>query len=157
EAIAALALADIHITQEWNDAAPDKTWVELSDDFELYARATDKGVCTIHRVADGAEVARLPELGEPAHPVFGSGRGLGGCASGRFQLWDLNGDEPALRFKESGISSWSFRQDGRLVALLHADGSISVRETATGKRVYQLAPGKIIAGHPALHPTEPFV
>ncbi len=161
EAIAALALTDIYVTQEWTDDSPDKTWIELSDDFELYVRATDKGVCTVHRVADGAEVARLPDLGEPAQAVFGSGRVLGlRAASGRFQLWDLSAAEPVLRFEESsigGIGGWSFRHDGRLLALFHADGSLSVRDTATGERVYQLAPGKIIAGEPVLHPTEPFV
>jgi serine/threonine protein kinase/WD40 repeat protein len=161
EAIAAVALPDIYLVQEWDDDSPDKTSIELSADFTLYVRATAKGVCTVHRLADGAEIARLADFGEPIEAAFGSDRVLGvRSASGRFQLWDLSEPEAIRRFEERGINDrmdWSFRSDGRLVALTHGDASISVRETATGKCVYQVAPGRISRGRPALHPTEPFV
>src|SRR5262249_46734591 len=74
EAIAGLALPDVHITQEFGSFPPGSVWVELSDDFKLYVRTTEKGDCTIRRVADDTEVAHLPELGEPAHAQFGPGR-----------------------------------------------------------------------------------
>jgi serine/threonine protein kinase/WD40 repeat protein len=169
EAIAALALPDIHITQEWEvDAAT--TWVEMNDDFSIYVCANDKGGCTIHRLADPhsgvsgphTPVWRLPAWGEPVEAFFGAGRTLAiHGASGRFELWDLGNGNPVRRFEEKGIagphSGCSFRMDGRLVALGHSDGSISIRDTATGECVYRLAPGKIIKGYPILHPSQPFV
>jgi serine/threonine protein kinase/WD40 repeat protein len=160
EAIAALALPDVHITHEFGSFPLGSRWVELNDDFTLYVRTTDKGDCTIRRVDDDTEVARLPELGEPAEANFGSGRILAVYApqSHRFQLWDLSGAEPALQFEVPGINYWSFRNDGRLLALAHLDGSLRVHETADGKRVHRLAPGQIVRGLlPSLHPTAPLV
>jgi tetratricopeptide (TPR) repeat protein/tRNA A-37 threonylcarbamoyl transferase component Bud32 len=160
EAIAALALPDVHITQEFGSFPPGSVEVDLSDDFELYVRTTDKGSCTIRRVADDTQAAHLPPLGEPVEAQFGSGRILAVYAvqSHRFQLWDLSGTEPIRRFEEPGISHRRFRNDGRLLALSHTDGSISVYETASGKRMHRLGPGQIVSKlDPALHPTEPFV
>jgi serine/threonine protein kinase/WD40 repeat protein/Tfp pilus assembly protein PilF len=170
EAIAALALPDIHITHEWEEDS-ETTWVEMNDDFSLHVCADDKGQCTIHRLPDAhsgvsgphTPVWRLPSFDEPLAVHFGAGRTLAvhGQSSGRFQLWDFADGEPVLRFEENGIfqavdTCW-FRPDGRLIALSHADGSISVRDTATGERTYQLKSGKIIKGQPILHPSEPFV
>jgi WD40 repeat protein/Tfp pilus assembly protein PilF len=131
----------------------------LSDDFELYVRTTDKGLCTIHRVADNAEIARLPDLGERAEAGFGAGRLLAvRGSSGRFQLWDLSSAEPVHRLQEGGIYGWYFRSDGRLLALSHSDGSISVYDLAAGQRAYHLAPNGIVKNLDlALHPSEPFV
>ncbi len=159
EAIAALALPDIHITHEFGSFPPGSSWVELNDDFTLYVRTTDKGECVIRRVDDDKEVGRLRELGEPAYANFGLGRILAvRSRSGRFQLWDLDGEEAVLRIAVRGIHCWRFRNDGRLLALSYQDGSISVYETASGKCVHQLAPGQIVRGSDAhLHPTAPFV
>jgi tetratricopeptide (TPR) repeat protein len=171
EAIAALARPDLHITQEFGSFPSGSVWVDLSDDFELYVRTTDKGSCTVRRVDDDTAIADLPELGEPAQASFGPGRLLAvrGTSSNRFQLWDLSGAEAisastkrpaasALRFDEPGLADWSFRNDGRLLALPDLDGSISVYETASGKRVHRLAPlPNFPAPALALHPTEPFV
>src|SRR5262249_12617245 len=76
----------------------------------------------------------------------------------RLQLWDLSGVEPIRRLEEPGIHLCNFRNDGLLVALAHLDGTISVYETASGKRVHRLASGPIVLGlWPQLHPTAPFV
>jgi serine/threonine protein kinase/tetratricopeptide (TPR) repeat protein len=159
EAIAALALPDIHITKEFDGFPPGTVRVDLSDDFELYVRSTEKGLCTIHRVANNAEIARLPEFDERAEASFGSGRILAvRGSSGRFQLWDLSGAEPVRRFQKDGIYGSCFRPDGCLLALCHNDGSISVHDVAAGQRTYHLPPGEIVRGLSlALHPSEPFV
>lgn len=160
EAIAALALPDVHITHEFGSFPRGSHSVELNEDFTLYVRTTGKGGCTIRRVDDDTEVARLPDLGESAVAQFGAGRMLAVLAtrSRRFQLWDLRGAEAVLRFEAHGIHCWKFRNDGRLLALSHLDGAISVYETASGKRVHKLAPEQIFRGLvPSLHPTAPFV
>jgi serine/threonine protein kinase/tetratricopeptide (TPR) repeat protein len=162
EAIAALALPDLHITKEFGSFPPGSVWVDVSDDFELYAVTTDKGSCTIRRVADDTLVAHLAELGEPAHVQFGSGRTLalrGGGDAMRFQLWDLSGDMPAQRFKEKrGITNGTFHPKGHLVALAHSDGPISVYDVTTGTLLHSL-PAKEVVQHLALlfHPTMPFL
>jgi serine/threonine protein kinase/WD40 repeat protein len=168
EAIAALALTDLHITQEF-DGFPDGTVrMELSDDFEMYARTTDKGACTICRVADDSELASLPELGEPAQVRFGKGRflGLRGTKTRRFQLWDLTGPKPSLRLEKnddkSPVTNWTFHPDGRLLALAKGSdpdrggaGSIEIYDVATGACVRRLEAKE--TGHLLFHPDAPFL
>jgi serine/threonine protein kinase/Tfp pilus assembly protein PilF len=161
EAIAALALPDVHITRELGNLPPDSVQVDVSDDFELYARTTDKGGCIIRRVADDGEVATLPELGEPASVAFGPGRQLvlQGQKLHRCQLWDLSGSQPVRRIEEpAGVVSWSFRRDGRLLVLGRADGGIQAHATDTGECLHRLAPGAVTKSIGlAVHPTEPVV
>jgi WD40 repeat protein len=171
EAIDALALPDIHITQEWDwthegqEELPLTTEIGMSDDFELYVcfdpygSSEEKGLCTIHRLADQAEIARLPPFGEPVVASFGTGRTLGARgASGRFQLWALDENKPVLRIEESKIKEVKFRQDGRLIALSHTDGAISVYDTANGHREWRLEPLDNVRGFVAvLHPHLPLV
>ena len=161
EAIAALALPDIHITQEFGTFPSGTVSVELNDDFTLYVRTTEKGDCTIRRVADDREVCRLPEFGEPPGATFGSGGTLAvGGRSGRFQLWDVSGSQPVQRFSEQNVNyyGWDFRDGGKLLGLADADGGISIYDTATGTRLHRMAPTEIVRDlQVKLHPTGPFV
>jgi serine/threonine protein kinase/WD40 repeat protein len=160
EAIAALALPDLHIAREFGSFPPGSRWVELNDDFTLYVHTTNMGDCTIRRVDDDTEIAQLPNLGEPVEAQFGSGTILAvrTYKSNRFQLWNLSGMKPIPQLEVLGIANWGFRNDGRLLALIHADGSISVHETVSGKPMYTLAPGQIVRGVILqLHPTAPFI
>jgi serine/threonine protein kinase/WD40 repeat protein len=162
EAIAALALPDIHLTREWDVSPPGTVSVDLSDDFELYVRTNDRGAGTIRRVADDTEVAHLPEMGERAAAGFGCGRILlvRGESSHVLRLWDLGDANPVLRLEERQPPGWgwSFRADGRLVALCYADGAIRVYDVAEGTRIHDLKPERIVRGLAAsLHPSAPFV
>src|SRR5262249_27182032 len=160
EAIAALALPDLHITKEFGSFPPGSVLVDLSEDFELYVRTTDKGSCTIRRVADDTEVAHLPELGEPARASFGSGRILAvlGASSGRFQLWDVSGDKPALRFEERGITNWGFDPKDHLVAVAHRDVPIIVYDATSGTCLHRLEAKEVVQRSALLfHPTRPFL
>jgi serine/threonine protein kinase/WD40 repeat protein len=160
EAIAALALSDVHITREVGELSPGDLQAELNDDFTLYACTGEKGGCSVRRVADDTEVARLPEMREPAHATFGPGMVLAvqSASSGGFELWDLGGAEPVLRFEERDVHAGHFRPDGRLIVLGHWEGAISVYDVVTGKCLHWLAPVEIVRDVNAwLHPTEPFV
>jgi serine/threonine protein kinase/WD40 repeat protein len=160
EAVAALALPDLHLTREFGSWPPGTVCGDVSDDFQWYLRTSDKGGCTIRRVADDEEVAALPDMGEQAQATFGSGRIVArfGVESGRFQLWDLSGADAALRWEEGGIGSWNFRSDGRLMALVHTDGSISIRDVASGACLGRIEPVRNRASLDAVpHPTEPLV
>jgi serine/threonine protein kinase/WD40 repeat protein len=161
EAIAALALPDIYITQEFGTFRPGTVSVELNDDFTLYVRTTEKGGCTIRRVGDDGEVCRLPEFGEPPGASFGSDGMLAmGGRSGRFQLWDVSGSQPVQRFAERNVNyyGWDFRSGGGLLGLAHGDGGISIYDTATGTRLHRLPPKEIHRDvRVKLHPSGPFV
>jgi serine/threonine protein kinase/WD40 repeat protein len=161
EAIAALALPDIHITQKFGSLPPGTYYAEVSCDFELYARTTQQGACSVRRIADDSVVAAFPEWGETVHADFGPGRLLllHGQSSGRCQLWDLAKPEPApLLDERHAVATWRFRRDSRLLALGHRDGFISVYATDSGKRRHYLAPKGIVGDPgPCLHPTEPFI
>jgi serine/threonine protein kinase/WD40 repeat protein/tetratricopeptide (TPR) repeat protein len=161
EALAALALPDIHITDSF-PGFPRGTWrADLSHDFQLYARTTQKGACSVRRVADDVEIAPLPDLGEPASAAFGPGRllVLYGESSGQVQLWNLAGPKPVRRLNLCpGTLDYHFRPDGKLFALGYRDGSLEVYATDSGDHRYRLAPAGITKNPiPALHPTEPVV
>jgi serine/threonine protein kinase len=162
DAIAALALPDMHITDSF-PGFPSDTWgADLSHDFQLYARTTLKGACSVRRVADDTEIARLPDLGEPARAAFGPGRllVLHGGSSKRVQLWDVAGPKPILRRTVPNTNDgpdWDFLPHGELFAVGQRDGSVEVYTTNTGVRRYHLAPKDIPHSIPALHPTVPVV
>jgi WD40 repeat protein/tetratricopeptide (TPR) repeat protein len=160
EAIATLALPDIHITHTVPDSLPPGTHrAEVSHDFELYARTTEQGACSVRRVADNVEIASLPELGEAATPRFGPGRllVLYGETSRRCQLWDLTKPKPILRVDQRPIRGWGFGLDGQLI-VRYDDGAFGIYAMSTGACERRLAPGRIQAFQSiSLHPKEPVV
>jgi WD40 repeat protein len=161
EAIGALALPDIHFTQSWDGFPPGTRLVEVSHDFELYARTTMQGACSVRRTVDDVEMAQLPELGEAAVAYFGRGRLLLliGESSRRYQLWDLSGQNPMKRLDRRLRSGWGrFGQDGPSLVWNYDDGSLDVFAADTGERRHHLAPGAIPKElFSVLHPTEPLV
>ncbi len=161
EAIAALALPDVHITEEWPGFPAGTINADVSADFELYARTTAAGAVSVRRVKGDDEVATLPELGERAWAWFGPGRLLlvGGESSRRCQLWDLSGLKPVLRVEKEAIEQdGGFRPDGKLLVLVGTNRDIHALDPATGRPVPGLSPGRALKGrYPTPHPTAPFV
>jgi serine/threonine protein kinase/WD40 repeat protein len=164
EAIAALALPDLHITHAWPGVPPGTESVALSHDFTLYARINKQGACSIRRVADDVEIARLKELGEPASATFAAGGRLLRVAnrvannSGRSQLWDLSGGKAVPLLDEQHTWASFLRPDGRLIAFRHPNGSISsIYATDTKRRHLLRPPGIPNAGNLCLHPTAPIM
>src|SRR5262249_22917767 len=124
EACAALALPDVHITKEWDVYPPDTSSVDLSEDFEWYARTNDEGACTVRRLADDSVVADIPAFGKPAVARFGPGRLLAITSRGRIRIWDLRArdSEPILKVEKSGLHNFEFDPTGRFVGILHNQG-----------------------------------
>ena len=174
EAIGALALPNIHITQTWDGFPPGTGNADVSDDFELYARTDRQGECWVQRINDNSEVAHLPTLGEYTRASFGPGRLLLLRGSGRCQLWNLSGPVPTLRLDEVDDREpenplghvawdfsveplqWDFRRDGQLLVLKHRDESLAVYETDTLICRHRL-PGSDWRSAAWIHPTEPLV
>jgi WD40 repeat protein len=161
EAMAALALPDLHITHSCAGFPPGTHRADLSRDFQLCARTTLQGGCSVRRVERDVEIAQLPALGEPARVRFGPGGllMLYGESSERLQLWDFTGPEPDRRLDERHTANLcNFSADGQLIAMGYRDGSIGVYATDTGDSKHYLA-AQGIAQYPlpALHPTEAVV
>jgi serine/threonine protein kinase/WD40 repeat protein len=157
EAIAALALPDLLITKEFGRIPVGKAMVGLSEEFELYVQTTEKGACTVRRVADDSEVARLPEIGGLGNAGFGRGRTLAVLGlSGTFRLYDVSGGTAARRLEAKGVGDWRFHPNGRSLAVVNGEGGISVYAVTTGKLLHRLPTTKA-GGALSLHPTEPLI
>jgi serine/threonine protein kinase/WD40 repeat protein len=159
EAIAALALPDLPITQEFGRPTPGKGWVELSDDFELYVQTSEQGDCTLRRVADDAEVVRWQGRGEFAYAGFVPGRPgtMWDSSAYVFRLLDIRWGKPVCRFEEKNVISWAFDPRGRFLVLQHGDAALSVYEVATGRAAHRFALGGAYHRGWRFHPTEPLI
>ncbi len=169
EVLACLALPDLYLNpaRPWADYPAGTVSMDFDDSLEIYARADAQGRCSIRRVAGDQEIASLPGLGVPTKVVLSpNGRFAALCVidvnlkDGRFQVWQLDGSEPRLLFRESAVSYWcvEFRHDSGQVAFAHTDGAISVYDLASGKRLHRLESrgiGREVVM--ALHPTEPVI
>ena len=88
EAIAALALPDLKITEEFGQWTSDLVSVDVNADFELFATSDHSGRCIVRRVADDVEVARLPRRAgrgrSSSGPIAGwrTSTNRGPCGSG---------------------------------------------------------------------------
>ncbi len=76
EAIAALALPDLKVNEQFGDWTYDLVSVDVNADFDLFATSDHSGRCIVRRVADDVEVARLPRRA-----------GRGGSSSGPIAGW----------------------------------------------------------------------
>jgi serine/threonine protein kinase/tetratricopeptide (TPR) repeat protein/WD40 repeat protein len=161
EAIAALALPDVHITEEWDGIPPGTVSANMSPDFELYVRTSERGAVSVRRVKDDTEIASLPEVGEKTYAFVSPGGVLNvvyGAPSRRFQLWDVSGPEPVLRLEKQPVWGCDIRPDGKLLVLSLPTGAIDAHDVASGRLVHSLRPGRVV-NYPyvVLHPTAPFV
>ncbi|ODU00888.1 MAG: hypothetical protein ABS79_02625 [Planctomycetes bacterium SCN 63-9] len=162
EAIAALALPDIQITTEFGRWTDDVASVDLDENFQLYATSDVRGGGIVRRVADDVEIIRLPDSPDQRRLAFGPGRWLADHHSPgtrHLTIWDIGGPTPIARIDvRRPVLSWDFRPDGRLVTLLHQDGSLATHDLRSGKLRVQLPP-RTIPTEPILrkHPTAPFV
>ncbi len=142
EAIAALTLPDLRVAKELDVPRAKENGFAVDPAFERYAFKLDNGTVVVRRLADGAELHRLPGLppasGHTQAAFSPDGRFLAMTSGGRdtLQVWDLQ--EPRLVVTDRETASpnpnyWSFRLDGRELALVHRDGSIAFYELPSGR------------------------
>ncbi len=138
EAVAALCLPDWEVSKEWEGFPFGSTAFAIDVNFERYARADKDGSISVRRIADDAELWRLPGFG----PLFAYD-GLRFSPDGRFlharaasksyaRLWKLTGDKPQV-IREGIHWSFAFRPDSREMAVVDREGSVIFLETETGK------------------------
>jgi serine/threonine protein kinase/WD40 repeat protein len=167
--IASLALPDLHLTGPWSPWPADTYTFDFDEAHALYARTDQRGECSVRRVADDAELHRLPGLDARAWPVFSHDSqfiavvhflkrevGATGIA---VQLWKLEQPTARLIRSEEKARHVDFHPDGRQFALAYNDGTIGLFDLPSGRPLGRpLAPNTLTREvGVALHPTEPLV
>jgi serine/threonine protein kinase len=166
EAIACLCLPDFEVAQTWTGLPSDWQAIDFDPSFTRYATGDLKGDVYVNQVGDGKELMRMPKAGRPENydglAFSPDGRFLAlrmdhrGARGVQFRLWQVDGPEPReisrVDRKEGPVIGMSFRFDSACLALQHLDGRISLRETATGRLIKELAPLAPLYGRLAYHP-----
>ena len=156
EAIAAMALTDLRLAQEWTDPISNTDMV-FDSTLERYARADLKGTVVVRRAGDGAEICRFPDLGagEVWLDFSPDGRLLAVLRPARaiVQIWRLPERDAADRSKTPGTlaeeeatkvieQAWRggfcFSPDSGRVAVHCADHSVTIVDLASAQEIQHL-------------------
>ncbi len=152
--IACLALPDLRLARQWPGWPAGSDHVDFDGKLEHYARADTQGAVSVRRVADDAEIARLPGAGAETWLLFSrDGKFLAVRSSVGLKVWKLGGDEPAVvvDVRAGDFLASDFSPDSRQFAVSHADGSIRVHDLAAGQPPRRLPSGRratCLAFHP---------
>jgi serine/threonine protein kinase/WD40 repeat protein len=158
EAIAALALPDLRVAKELDVPRAKENGFAVDPAFERYAFKLDDGTVVVRRLADNAELFRLPGL-----PPHRSRTNAGFSPDGRFlamtsgesppeilQVWDLQEQRLVLTDRERMVNPhtnyWSFRPDGRELALGRRDNSIGFYDLPGGSLLRRSTQHLVLAG-----------
>ena len=146
-AIGAMALPDLRVAFELDAPQAKENGFAVDPAFDRYAYRLADGTVIVRRLADGAELLRLhglPPAKDASQAGFSpDGRYLAMTSGVRdiLQIWDLQ--DGRLVLTERGMTwwnpnNWSFRPDGRELALGRADHSLVFYELPSGR----LLPGR---------------
>jgi WD40 repeat protein len=133
EAIASLALADLRPRRQWPLSS--RAW-SLDATAQRVAQHDGQGNLIVRRLADPADVLRLPGGGRP-NPGRGAfspdGRFLASvAASGQLVVWDLTSAKAVREWPASGGVTTEFSADSRHLFLRNGAGPVRMEELATG-------------------------
>jgi WD40 repeat protein/tetratricopeptide (TPR) repeat protein len=145
EAVACMALPDLHVARQWQglDKPEIEEPIDFSPDLAFYARAEADGSVCVRRVSDDQVVHDLPTVGKSGgRPIRFSpdGRWLAvkreTDRGSEFLVWDLTGPAtdrpPTLRGPtRSDHETLDFSPDGRWLAVDAPDGSIGIYNLTT--------------------------
>jgi serine/threonine protein kinase/WD40 repeat protein/tetratricopeptide (TPR) repeat protein len=142
EAIACLLLPDLELEQEWGSWTEKSSGFAVNRSFERYARGDLHGNVSVRRVADDAELFRLPGDG-----VVDNYGGLAFSPDGRFlhhrcstirgphaRLWRLDGPRPASLPVEN-YHGYAFAPDSPQFAAAYPGDSIRLYDLNTGREL----------------------
>jgi serine/threonine protein kinase/WD40 repeat protein len=164
QAIACLALPDLRLDHEWEGNPPGTSGLAFDARFERYAWCfQDEGI-RVRRLADHAELLRLPT---PPSDQVSRGSWMRFSPDGRYlaawyplwgprkplEVWDLQAGEfrrPHVIVPDAGTKP-EFAGDGRTLFVGLEDGAVARIDLATGREVGRLDPGWPPEGL-ALHP-----
>jgi eukaryotic-like serine/threonine-protein kinase len=145
EAIACLALTDIHHVKTMPGPPGAVSASQPDDAWERYASGLDGGQIGIRRLTDDQELLRLPSPGHLAHAFRGfshNGRFLAAQYNdpgGKCRLWDLQQRKIILtQAAPYGLQFADFRKGDEHFAILNKNGAARIFATATGRLLRSL-------------------
>lgn len=166
EAIAALALPDLHVTKQWPGWPLGTTFATVSADFHVYGRSDNTGAVSVRRMADDTEVAQLPGAGTRCEITL-SRDGADvvqlwntGEHQSVARLWHLAAKGPRENCRVANVRNVAFmdRPEGRLLVCMHFDSAVSVYQVSTGQRQGAFpSTGHTPDPRFVTHPTEPLI
>jgi serine/threonine protein kinase/WD40 repeat protein len=143
EAIAALCLPDLEVEREWKLDLRGATAFAIASTFERYAFADARGNVSVRRMADHAELCRLPGEGpldwyDTLH-FSPDGRFLvqrsRTAAGWHSRLWKLGGAEPVVMLA-GDLSDYDFSPDSQRCAILDQQAhQLRIHELETGREL----------------------
>jgi len=155
-AIAALAQPDLHPGPPYIDWPEDAHSIDVPEAFDVYARSSKSGSCTVRRVKDDVEIYRLSGLS----PTFSrDGKYLAlHQPDGSARVWRLGGPDAVLVVDSHASNYVQFDPSGSRVAFVSFFRSVDVFDLATGQNVLALTEA-MAPREPsiAFHPTEPLM
>jgi WD40 repeat protein/tRNA A-37 threonylcarbamoyl transferase component Bud32 len=163
--VAALALPDLYPERTWDGFPEGSAQVSFDERLELYARTDQWGNCSVRRVDDDQELYALPAP-QPGPPkgvgvpsLSPNGRYLAvRQVDGRLHVWKLDSARPELWLRDESVHWLNWRPDSVTVGWTYEDGSVSVYDVASRRRLARLSPNGLTRGVAlALHPSEPLV
>jgi eukaryotic-like serine/threonine-protein kinase len=139
EAIACLALADVHPLPEWNGSAVGGSEMGFDDRFERYAQIETDGTVCVRRVGDGRELTRLIGTGRGhGNPTFSpDGRWLAVLRQdrGRLVVYNLETGGRALDIPGGAGRGVAWSPDSRRLAAIRDNGLVFVYDATSWREV----------------------
>jgi WD40 repeat protein/serine/threonine protein kinase len=117
EAVACLALADLHPARQWDGCPPGTAGIAFDPALERYARSDSKGNLTVRAVSGDRELVLIPGKGKCAWCIGFSpdGRYLLALRGEQIEVWDLEqGGKSVLTVPSGGTA---FTPDGTRLAV----------------------------------------
>jgi serine/threonine protein kinase/WD40 repeat protein len=164
EAIAAIAIPDLEVLQDWEGYMPNTVAIEFDGNLERYARLGLDGTICVCRISDKGEIASWQEPTEGPWPVQESdlrfspdGRYL--CvrhaSSGRITVRRLDGPKPIICYegtkaaagtKAASDLAMDFSPDSKKLAYLLTDTRIALVDLHSGQPRF-LPPTRVQQNH----------
>jgi serine/threonine protein kinase/WD40 repeat protein len=162
EAIAGMALFDLPVVARGPEISRLHFGIDFDGSLAHYARSSRAGQVTVHRVADDAEICRLPAAIPNAFlRMSPDGRYLAtrSVQSAEVQIWLTSGPLPRLIVSDAcnsmyGMGAFNFDRDSDLIAVGRPDDTVVVRSLPPGEFLREWNIGSP-ACHVAFHPEKP--
>ena len=141
EAIAALALPDLKVAKQFDVPRARQNGFAVDRDFRRYAFRLEDGTLIVRRMSDDGDLMRLkglPPASDSSKASFSpDGRYLAILSGDQvIEVWDLDERRLVLTDREIAFAipiNWSFRGDGRELAIGHRDLSVIIYELPSGR------------------------
>jgi serine/threonine protein kinase/WD40 repeat protein/tetratricopeptide (TPR) repeat protein len=150
EAVAALALPDVEVVQQW-DVRLHEVGMTFDGAMERYAYSDEHGNVSVRRVADDAVVVPLPGSGSAADAYLSPDShwlAVHDLGTMRLKVWRLTDSAQELIHEGRDVTRWGvdFSPDNQRLLYIHRDSHVSIVTLADRQVTHWPARGTHAAG-----------